>query len=81
MLNSKKSTTEVARLLSLLIDAEHDTSEKISSLLGSQGVDRFFLDLEEQQLPTEIIEKLQAVKVVLSELEQGKRGAEDGELQ
>ena len=81
MQNSKKCTAEAARLLALLIDAQHDTSEQIRILLGSQGVDRFFLDLEEQQLSTEIIEKLQAVKVVLSELEQEKRGAEDGELQ
>jgi hypothetical protein len=65
--NQIKSTNyeKASKLLSKLVDADSDAAEQINSMIRQQGIARFFKNLNKQELSPEVLEKLQAVKLVL----------------
>lgn len=69
--NQIKSTEyeKASRLLSKLIDADSDIADQINTLVQRQGVANFFKNLKKQELSPDVLEKLQAVKLVLRGLE------------
>lgn len=60
---------KASRLLSKLIDADSDIADQINTLVQRQGVANFFKNLKKQELSPDVLEKLQAVKLVLRGLE------------
>lgn len=65
--NQIKSTDyeKASKLLAKLIDADSDLTEQINNLIKQQGVAKFFKNLEKHELSPDILEKLQAVRLVL----------------
>lgn len=65
---------KASKLLSKLIDADSDVAEQINNLIQQQGVSKFFKNLEKHELSPDILEKLQAVKLVLLGLDTVNNG-------
>ncbi|AIQ13820.1 hypothetical protein [Paenibacillus durus] len=71
---------ETARLLGKLIETSPQETERLAALIKQHGIRLFWERLEEWKLPTELTERLQAVKQVLQVMEHSasERSKPDG---
>lgn len=62
---------KVSKLITKIIDVENDVNTviQLKRLLQKKGIVNFFINLEEQNLSTDVLEKLKAVKLFLPELD------------
>ncbi|MNW41107.1 hypothetical protein D3C74_182340 [compost metagenome] len=66
------SASETAHLLGELIEATSQEREQVAKLLSQYGTVMFWERLEDWGLPTELLEKLQAVKQILQAMDEGR---------
>lgn len=72
MTTKQKNYERASSLLGELFDTTSDITEQINGCIRHNGVSKFFENLEAFDFSGEVLEKLQAVKMVLYGVEEAK---------
>ncbi|MDT8716068.1 hypothetical protein IAI10_05330 [Clostridium sp. 19966] len=65
---NRESYKYLCSLMAQLLELDADTEEMITEYIEKHGVDNFFKDYENMELPYEVYEKLEGLQMVLETL-------------